>query len=77
MRTKRSNRASWGVFRPRGIEQADAFGEFNFRDIDLSSSSSIELEELASIGRTYLDRNAARVEAAERRLAEWQEGQGF
>ena len=74
MKTKRSNMASWGVFRPRGLEQVDTFGEFAFRDIDLSSSSPDELEELASTGRTYLDRNAARVGAAERRLAGWQGG---
>jgi hypothetical protein len=74
MKTKRSNRAAWGSFQPRGLEQVDAFGDFYFRDINLSTSSIDELEELASIGRTYLDRNAARVELAERRLSEWQGG---
>lgn len=77
MKTKRSNLAAWGSFRPRGVEQADAFGDFHFRDIDLSSSSIDELEELARSGRTFLDRNAARVELAERRLTAWQERQGF
>jgi hypothetical protein len=77
MKTKRSNLAVWGSFQPREIEQVDAFGDFHFHDLELSEYSIEKLEKMAEETWSYLDRNAARVELAERRLAAWQERQGF
>lgn len=66
------NLNTFGDFRPAGIERADWYGEFRYRDITpLTGLSLSEVETMAVEGRTYLDRNAARVELAGRARNEW------
>lgn len=67
---KTSNINNFGRYAPTP-EEADAFGEFHFRRIDWSGVSDADLRMEAVAGRTYLDRNSARVEIAERALAAW------
>lgn len=69
-----ANLNTFGDFRPAGIERADWYGEFRYRDVTpLAGLSLSEVEAMAVEGRSYLDRNAARVELAERARNEWAE----
>jgi len=71
MKIKTANVTNFGKFAP-GVEQRDWYGGFQFRQIDFSGVSDEFLKYLvAGGGRTYLDRNAARVELAERAIAAW------
>ena len=74
MSTHCGNLNTFGDFRPAGIERADWYGEFRYRDIGpLADLPLSEVETMAAQGRSYLDRNAARVELAERARNEWAE----
>jgi hypothetical protein len=70
MKVETSNVNRFGRYAPVP-ERADWDGEFRFRRIDWSGVSDSDLREAVESGRTYLDRNSARVEIAERALAAW------
>jgi hypothetical protein len=70
MKTGTSNIHRFGLFAPIP-ERATWDGDFSFRVRDWSAISDNAVRDIIRNGRTYLDRNSARVEWSERQIMRW------